>query len=194
MKEKHILSVFGQVNEDYIEQAASTIGRSQKSQKQKWIKWAAMAACLCIMVVGVLTIPNLQNEPQHGQGNNTQDIAPMVCINDTLYKQSTKQIAYAELNEDFVYLGEIESEVSSDNSITDGIPKKNFQANHAIVGSKVYQFGDDIVIEIKGEYWLYEHFEDSSDNNMPVPGGNPNAYETQQGNEIESTQPAQTDD
>ena len=29
MKEKHILSVFGQVNEEYIEQAASTIGKSK---------------------------------------------------------------------------------------------------------------------------------------------------------------------
>lgn len=192
MKKKTISDAITNIGTEYIEKAADyTV--EKKTRKPVWVKWAAMAACLCLVVVGALTIPNLQNEPQQGQGNNIQDIAPMVCINDMLYKQSAKQISYAELKEDFVYLGEIESEISSDNSIKDGIPRKNFQANHAIVGSKVYQFGDDIVIEIKGEYWLYEHFENGGDNNIPVRGGNPNAYETQQGNEVENTQPAKTD-
>lgn len=42
---------------------------------------------------------------------------------------------------------------------------------------------------------LQEHelFENGSGDNMPVRGGNPNAYETQQGNEVENTQPAKTD-
>lgn len=88
------------------------------------------------------------------------DVAPMVYVNDTLYKQSTTQTSYAELNEEFVYLGEIEIEVINDQSISDGIPNKNFQANHSIVGSKVYQYGDDIVIEINGKYWLYEKYMD----------------------------------
>ena len=88
------------------------------------------------------------------------DAALMVYVNDTLYKQSTTQASYAELNEDFVYLGEIESEAINDQSISDGIPNKNFQANHSIVGSKVYQYGDDIVVEINGKYWLYENYAD----------------------------------
>ena len=37
-----------------------------------------------------------------------------------------------------------------------GIPKENFQANHPIVGAKVYQYGNNIVVEIGGKYWLYE--------------------------------------
>ena len=89
------------------------------------------------------------------------DAAPMVYVNDTLYKQSTSQTSYTELKEEFVYLGEIESEVINDQSITDGIPNKNFQANHSIVGSEVYQYGDDIVVEINGKYWLYERLEDN---------------------------------
>ncbi len=52
MKEKHILGVFGQVDEEYIEQAASTIGKSRKIKKQNWVKLATMAACLCLVVVG----------------------------------------------------------------------------------------------------------------------------------------------
>lgn len=189
MKEERILNVLGKVDEKYIKEADPEVKATRKAPV--WTKWAAMAACLCLVVVGALTIPNLQNEPQQGQGNTVQDIAPMVCINDTLYKQSEKQISYAQPKEEFVYLGEIESDVSSDNSITDGIPKKNFQANHAIIGSMVYEYGDDIVVEIKGKYWLYERFEDSGDNNMPVRGGATNDYETQPENE--SAQPALTD-
>ena len=51
MKEKHILGVFGQVDEDYIEQAASTIGKVQ-TPKFTWLKWGTIAACLCLVVVG----------------------------------------------------------------------------------------------------------------------------------------------
>ena len=65
-----------------------------------------------------------------GAGSTIADAPPMVCVNDTLYKQSTKQ--------------------------------KNFQANHPIVGAKVYQYGNDIVVEIEGKYWLYEQLAVSS--------------------------------
>ena len=37
-------------------------------------------------------------------------------------------------------------------------PKENFQANDDIVGAAVYQYGDRIVVEIEGKYWLYEHY------------------------------------
>jgi hypothetical protein len=33
--------------------------------------------------------------------------------------------------------------------------EENFQANDDIVGSVVYQFGEDIVVEIDGDYWSY---------------------------------------
>ncbi len=192
MTKKTISDTITNISTEYTEKTEdyTTV---KKVRKPVWMKWAAMAACLCLVVVGVLTIPNLQNGQQQGQGNTVQDIAPMVYVNDTLYKQSAKQISYTQLKEEFVYLGEIESEVSN-NGITDGIPKKNFQANHSIIGSMVYEYGGDIVIEINGKYWLYERFEDSGNNNTPVPGGATNSDETKQGNEAERTQPAQTDD
>ncbi len=113
------------------------------------------------MIAAGLIVPKLMNQADDEMGTSfTADAAPMVYVNDTLYKQSTAQISYAELNEEFVYLGEIESEVANDQSISDGVPNKNFQANHSIVGSKIYQYGNDIVIEINGKYWLYENFTD----------------------------------
>ena len=102
-----------------------------------------------------------------GAGSTIADAPPMVCVNDTLYKQSTKQTSYNELKDDFVYLGVIESDITnlqnnSSGNASDGIPKENFQANHPIVGAKVYQYGDDIVVEIEGKYWLYETINDNT--------------------------------
>ena len=51
MKEKRILNAIGQVNEEYIVEAAP----ARKARKQpKWIKWGAVAACLCFVLAGVL--------------------------------------------------------------------------------------------------------------------------------------------
>ena len=78
------------------------------------------------------------------------DIAPMAYVNDTLYIQSPAQEGYAERREEFSYLGRIESAVTQDRE-----PDQNFQANDPIVGCEVYQYGDNIVIEIDDRYWLY---------------------------------------
>ena len=53
----------------------------------------------------------------------------------------------------FKLLGKIENTVSSSEE-----PKENFQANDDIVGAAVYQYGDNIVVEFEGKYWLYEHY------------------------------------
>ncbi len=157
MKEKRLLKAMGKVDEKYIEEASP----AQQSKRPRWLKWGAVAACLCLVIAVGLIVPKLMNPADDEMGSSfTADAAPMVYVNDTLYKQSTAQISYAELNEEFVYLGEIESEVTNDQSISDGVPNKNFQANYSIVGSKVYQYGNDIVIEINGKYWLYENFTD----------------------------------
>ena len=37
--------------------------------------------------------------------------------------------------------------------------ENNFQANqHSIVGAEIYQYGENIVVEIEGKYWLYENY------------------------------------
>lgn len=96
------------------------------------------------------------------------DAAPMIYVNDTLYKQSTNQTSFDELKNDFAYLGTIESDITNlqgnidAGNTLDGVPKENFQANHPIVGSEVYQYGNDIVVRIEGKYWLYEAISDST--------------------------------
>lgn len=157
MRKEEFAEVLGDISEKHIVDARA----DRKAQKPVWLKWGAIAACLCLVVVGAFVAPTLVGQTPNGDIESpppVADAAPMVCVNDILYKQSTSQTAYAELKEEFVYLGEIESEVINDQSISDGIPNKDFQANHPIVGSKVYQFGDDIVVEINGKYWLYENF------------------------------------
>ena len=81
------------------------------------------------------------------------DIAPMVYVNDTLYQIVDSQPNFADEKSSFNLLGKIESKVSSLQE-----PKENFQANDDIVGAAVYQYGDNIVVEIEGKYWLYENY------------------------------------
>ena len=52
MKEKRILNLLGQVNDDYIAEAAPP--KSSKS-KHHGVKWGIVAACLCLVLAGVLS-------------------------------------------------------------------------------------------------------------------------------------------
>lgn len=84
------------------------------------------------------------------------DIVPMVYVNDTLYRIVDPQPNFADEKSSFNLLGKIESTVSSSEE-----PKENFQANDDIVGAAVYQYGDSIVVEIEGKYWLYENYQNT---------------------------------
>ena len=84
------------------------------------------------------------------------DIVPMVYVNNTLYRIVDPQPNFADEKSSFNLLGKIESTVSSSEE-----PKENFQANDDIVGAAVYQYGDSIVVEIEGKYWLYENYQNT---------------------------------
>ena len=84
------------------------------------------------------------------------DIVPMVYVNDKLYRIVDPQPKFADEKSSFNLLGKIESTVSSSEE-----PKENFQANDDIVGAAVYQYGDSIVVEIEGKYWLYENYQNT---------------------------------
>ena len=90
------------------------------------------------------------------------DIAPMVYVNDTLYRIVDLQPNFADEKSSFNLLGKIESTVSSSEE-----PKENFQANDGIVGAAVYQYGDRIVVEIEGKYWLYENYHNTDLDGTP---------------------------
>lgn len=50
----------------------------------------------------------------------TADAAPMVYVNNTLYIQSSDQQGYPELKDNFIYLGQIVSDVTNSQNATDG--------------------------------------------------------------------------
>ena len=84
------------------------------------------------------------------------DIVPMVYVNDTLYRIVDPQPNFADEKSSFNLLGKIESTVSSSEE-----PKENYKAKDDNVGAAVYQYGDSIVVEIEGKYWLYENYQNT---------------------------------
>ena len=170
MTNEKLYEVLGDINEKHVYEARAY----HKAKKPIWAKWGAIAACL--VLVCVVAIPLLLHNNDSVTTPGIADAAPMIYVNDTLYKQSTSQTSFNELKDDFVYLGVIESDVTNiqgtndAGNYLDGIPKENFQANHPIVGSEVYQYGENIVVGIGGKYWLYENYH-STDLD-----GNPDGY------------------
>lgn len=151
MKKEDFFEVLGGLDDDLLKEDDTTVRK-----KTNWKIWGALAACLALVLsVGAFALHRL-----HGRNivtePGTADAAPFVYVNDRLYIQSGDQQGYPEFRDDFVYLGQIVSDVSnSQYGESDGIPKENFQANHPIVGCEVYQFGESIVVKINNAYWLY---------------------------------------
>ena len=167
MNAKKFSDAMSELDTKYVDEA---LNYKKKAKKPGWVKWSAMAACLCLIVVAIITIPSTLS-PQDSDGGGgciIADAPPMIYVNDTLYKQSASQTSFSELKEDFVYLGTIKNDVTNfqgtddTGNNLDGIPKENFQANLPIVGAKVFQYGDDIVVGIEGKYWLYEAINDNT--------------------------------
>lgn len=170
MTNEKLYEILGDINEKHVYEARAY----HKAKKPIWAKWGAIAACL--VLVCVVAIPLFLHNNDSVTTTGIADAAPMIYVNDTLYKQSTSQTSFNELKDDFVYLGVIESDVTNiqgtndAGNYLDGIPKENFQANHPIVGAEIYQYGENIVVGIGGKYWLYENYH-STDLD-----GNPDGY------------------
>ena len=110
---------------------------------------------------------------------SSADAPEMICVGGSLYKRSMdRKELYEVREEELVYLGKIESSITDggnvvgeemgaeegkENSagtmiwIENEVPKEDFQANHPIVGAEVYQYGDDIIVRVDGEYRCYEY-------------------------------------
>ena len=154
MTNEKLYEVLGDINEKYVSEARVY----QKAKKPIWAKWGAIAACLvlvCVVAIPFFSHNNSVTTP------GIADAAPMIYVNDTLYKQSTSQTSFTELKDNFVYLGVIESDVTNfqgtndAGNYLDGIPKENFQANHPIVGAEVYQYGDNSCRGYRGRLLHY---------------------------------------
>lgn len=172
MNSKKFSEAMGELDSKYVDEA---INYKKKARKPVWAKWETVAACLALVCVAAICLFPNNNDSVTTPG--IADAAPMIYVNDTLYRQSTSQTSFNEMKDDFVYLGIIESDVTNfqgtndAGNYLDGIPKENFQANHPIVGAEVYQYGDNIVVEIEGKYWLYENYHDTDLD------GNPDGYD-----------------
>jgi hypothetical protein len=101
MKNEKPLYTIGEIDDDIIQKAAP---KAKRVKRLSWIKWGVVAACLALVLTVV--IPMLTNNPVEVVPS---DLAPMVFVKDTLYKQSTTQTSFDELNDEFIYLGEIAS-------------------------------------------------------------------------------------
>lgn len=176
-EKRGFFEILGELDDGIVEEARRAVRKNVN-----WKILGTMAACLTLVCVvfGPFSFSNRfgnssQESPAAEEAPAEEefsaadtppeteasagDIAPLAYVNDTLYIQSSVQEGYAERKEEFCYLGRIESAVSSDSE-----PDQNFQANDSIVGCKVYQYGEDIVIEIDGRYWRYVKYEKEEDN------------------------------
>ena len=189
MTNEKLYEILGDINEKHVYEARAY----HKAKKPIWAKWGAIAACL--VLVCVVAIPLFLHNNDSVTTPGIADAAPMIYVNDTLYKQSTSQTSFNELKDDFVYLGVIESDVTNiqgtndAGNYLDGIPKENFQANHPIVGAEIYQYGENIVVGIGGKYWLYENYH-STDLDRNPDGYGPLPNNQTSGEEVSEQDPA----
>lgn len=145
MRKEELFHIIGEVDEQKVAIAGMAMTAKKKS-RPTWLKWGVMAACLCF-VICAFAIPHLFEKSNNSASG---DLSPMVYVNDTLYRSTSNQPDLTGKKSQLVYLGTISSKVSSSQ-----YPKENFQANDDIVGSVVYQCGEDVVVESNGQYWLY---------------------------------------
>ena len=165
MRKEDLFEILGELDDSIVEEAGKPVRR-----RINWKALGTMAACLTLMCIAFgsfsftdrfgnrseeapaeeAPVQETPGEEMSAEAAVPGDIAPMAYVNDTLYIQSPAQEGYAERREEFSYLGRIESAVTQDRE-----PDQNFQANDPIVGCEVYQYGEDIVIEIDDRYWLY---------------------------------------
>ena len=61
MKKEDFCEVFGDINENYIQEARV----NPKVRKPLWLKRGALAACLCLVVVTSFMVPRLMNSTDH---------------------------------------------------------------------------------------------------------------------------------
>ena len=136
---------------DYREMVKSVLSRRDAyvaERKKRMKKIVSIGSCFCLMLLLGIGIWHIQNITSNDSASG--DLSPMVYVNDTLYRCTSSQPDLTGKEGQLVYLGAISSKVSSSQ-----YPQEDFQANDDIVGSAVYQFGEDIVVEIDGQYWSY---------------------------------------
>lgn len=162
MKKEDLYEGFGALNDEVLKRSEEA-GTMKKRNISKMIKWGCLAACF-IVALGIGGFFLSDKRPDAGSEEDEveqsvalcPDVAPMVYVNGTLFKKSLEEVCFEEALEEFVYVGKIESDITSNQTSTDGVPKENLQANTPIVGAEVYEYGSAVVVKVNDIYWLYE--------------------------------------
>ena len=141
MNSENLLYTIGKINNNIIQEATPT---TKNGRANNWAKFAAIAACLALVLTVTIFINSSKNL-------TTGDIKPMVYVNGILYGITADNTSFDEQKEDFIYLGKINSIIASSDT-----PHQEFQANDNIIGSKVYQYNENIVVLINNKHFLYE--------------------------------------
>lgn len=176
MNAKKFSEAMGELDSKYVEEA---IHYKKKSKKSVWVKLGAAAVCVGLACGFAIHFISIQGDgdqvtnhtdtvsDNQDEASYNADVAPMIYVNGVLYKGSAEQISIRDLKDELVYLGKIQSDIinlqgaAGTETLLDGVPKENFQANIPIVGAKVYRYGDkNLVVETDGAYWLYEAVDD----------------------------------
>ena len=73
MKENRILYALGDVDEEYIDEAAPS---KKRSGRTIWIRWIAAAACLCLIIGGIYAIKHPKGTTPVDPGSETTPVGP----------------------------------------------------------------------------------------------------------------------
>lgn len=112
MKKEDLYEGFGALNDDVLKRSEKEKGTMKKRNMSKILKIGSLAACLIVILgvgvsfIGVNETPEVENnagEKSNIVASTNVDVAPMVYVNDTLYKKSLEEIYYEELLEEFVF-------------------------------------------------------------------------------------------
>ncbi len=140
-----LLYAIGNIDDSFITEAAEPTAK-KNIYAHRWMKWGLVACFALILAISVPTLLNFSN-----RSNISGDIQPMIYVNGEVYGISSEE-PYDSYQSEFVYIGEITSAVDSDE-----YPDEEMQSNDKeIIGASVYQYGDDMVVYIDGQYWVYE--------------------------------------
>ena len=105
MRREDFFEVLGNLDDDILKGAEAPV--------KKKVNWKAWKTAACIVLAFALAVSFFPSNNDGGEASHgTADAAPMIYVNDALYKQSSDQQGYPELMDEFVYLGKIESMTS----------------------------------------------------------------------------------
>lgn len=166
MSGQNIFECLDYLDDKYIKETQEYLNtnRNRKKTHIPFHKFVAAAAVVSFVAIsGAFIFLNLnlgKNSAERLVENfeNELNQDTQVCINGEIYQiTSLTPIGKLSSEREYIYVGVIESNVSSNLN-----PQNNLEANADILGSKVYQAGDMIVINAHGTkaYWTFKKSND----------------------------------